>query len=252
MELVWVLLVAVAAATIAGLRLRRRDRRQRALLFLCREAGVTFSVLDPFGDTIFLPFRLFGRGEHRGFENVIWDPRDDKALRVFDYWVEEHDDQGMKVKQDLTCAVVPLPFGVPAVAVLPLGIVDVSREPAARRTVTLELDAFNRRFVVRTEDPRAAVAFLDQRMMEALVRIPLRVAIHVHEDRMLLVGPTLEPAEMLLLLEVARSLATKVPPVLASLYPPRQTEGPFEDRWLQGSWSPDPISADPNPTELGG
>jgi len=246
-----VLLVAVVAATIAGVRLRRRTRRQRALLFLCREAGVTFSVLDPFGDTMFLPFRLFGRGQHRGFENVLWDPRDD-AVRAFDYWFEEENDQGIGVKQDLTCAVVPLPFGVPALAVLPRGMIDISREPMATRIVTLELDAFNRRFDVRTEDPRAAVAFLDQRMMEALLRIPLRIAIHVHEDRMLLVGPTLEPAEMLLLLEVAGSLAAKVPPVMKSLYPPRPTEGPFEDRWLQGSWSPDPISADQNPADLGG
>jgi Protein of unknown function (DUF3137) len=201
---------------------------------------------------MFLPFRLFGRGQHRGFENAIWDSRDDGAVRVFDYWLEEQNEQGVGVKQDLTCAIVPLPFGVPALAVLPRGMVDVSREPTAARTVTLELEAFNRRFDVRTEDPRAAVAFLDQRMMEALLRIPLRVAIHVHEDRMLLVGPTLEPAEMLLLLEVARSLATKVPPVVASLYPPRPMEGPFEDRWLQGSWSPDPTSAEPNPSELGG
>ena len=246
------LLTVAACGTVAVVRLRRRTQRQRTLMILCRDAGVSFSVLDPFDDSLFLPFRLFGRGEHRGFENAVWDPRDDDAVRAFDYWFEEQNDQGVPVKQDLTCAVVPLPFGVPALAVLPRGGFDVSREPTGTHRVTLELDEFNRRFDVLTDDTRAAVAFCDQRMMQALLRIPLRVAIHVHEDRMLLVGPTLEPAEMLLLLEVARSLATKVPTVVASLYPPRPMEGPFEDRWLQGVWSPDPTSAEPNAADLGG
>ncbi len=252
MELAWLVLVAVIAGAIAAVRHRRRSGRQRALMICCRNAGVAFSVLDPFDDSLFLPFRLFGRGEHRGFENVLWDPRDEDGVRVFDYWFEEQNDQGARIKQDLSCAIVPLPFGVPPLAIVPRGAIDVSREPIATRSVTLELDEFNRRFSVRSDDPRAAVAFCDQRMMQSLLRIPLRVAIHVHEDRMLLVGPTLEPAEMLLLLEVARSLATKVPPVVASLYPPRPMEGPFEDRWLQGSWSPDPTSTEPNPADLGG
>jgi hypothetical protein len=31
---------------------------------------------------------------------------------------------------------------------------------------------------------------------------------------------------------------------MASLYPPRPLAGPFEERWLQGAWSPDPISGE--------
>jgi hypothetical protein len=41
--------------------------------------------------------------------------------------------------------------------------------------------------------------------------------------------------------------------VVASLYPPRPAEGPYEDRWLQGSWSADPTGVDaPNQGGLGG
>lgn len=252
MALLVTFVALVAVAAIAAVRTRRRSGRQRALLILCRRAGVRFSVLDPFDDTTLLPFRLFGRGEARGFENVVWDPRDDGAVRVFDYWFEERDVHGAGTKRDLTCALVPLAFGVPAIAVLPRGGEDVSREPTETQTVTLELDEFNHRFAVHAADARSAVAFLDQRMMEALLQLPLRIAIHVHEDRMLLVGPTLEPGGTILLLDTARALATRVPRVVASLYPPRPAEGPFEDRWMQGRWSPDPTSADPNPAELGG
>jgi hypothetical protein len=251
MEVLFTLVALLAFGTIAAVRRHRRDHRQRALLILCRRAGVRFSVLDPFDDTMFLPFRLFGRGDVRAAENVIWDGRDDGTVRVFDYRFEERDDRGVGVKH-LTCALVPLPFGVPPIAVLPRGWTDVSREPTPMQSVTLELDEFNRRFDVRTADPRAAVAFLDQRMMDALMRSPLRVAIHVHEDRMLLVAPTLEPGEMLLLLEVGHELAARVPRVIASLYPPRPSEGPFEHRWLQGMWSADATSVEPNRSELGG
>ncbi len=252
MALLWLVLVLVVAGTIAAIRFRRRGGRQRALMVLCDRTGVEFSALDPFNDSNFLPFRLFGRGDTRGFENVIWDRGDDGAVRVFDYWFEERDDDGIGVKHDLTCAVVPLPFGVPPLAVVPRGMAEVTREPTETRTVTLDLDAFNRWFEVRAADPRAAVAFLDQRMMQALMRLPLRVAMHVNEDRMLLVAPSLEPGEMLLLLEASRAPAKRVPPVVASLYPPRPAVGPYERRWLQGSWSPDPTSARPNLSELGG
>jgi hypothetical protein len=249
---VFLLVVAVVAAG-AGMRLRSRSSRERALASLCRTAGVAFAALDPFPDVMLLPFRLFGRGDLHWVENVLWEPADGDGARVFDYRYVEREDRGASVSRSVTCALVPLPFGVPALAIVPRGAADVSREPTATRRVDLELEAFNRRFDVFAEDPRAAVAFLDQRMMDAIMQVPLRVAIHVHEDRMLLVGPLLDPGAMLLLLEVARTLATRVPPVVASLYPPRPMEGPFEDRWMQGSWSPDPISADdPNRADLGG
>jgi hypothetical protein len=251
MELVVLLAGLAVAGTVAALRGRRRNRRQRTLLGLCRDAGVGFSVVDPFPDTAYLPFRLFGRGDRRGIQNVVWD-EGDPDIHVFDSWFEERNEQGVGVTHDMTCGVVPLPFSVPRLAVLPRGVRDPSQEPIEGGRVGLELEAFDRRFDVRSADPRAAVAFLDQRMMEALVHIPLRVAIHVHEDRMLLVGATLEPAEMLVLLEVARALPGRVPRVVASLYPPRPAEGPFEHRWLQGAWSTDPTSASPNRDDLGG
>jgi hypothetical protein len=252
-ELLLILLGLAVTGTIAGMRTRRRTRRQRRLVLVCRDAGVRTSVLDPFTDTVYLPFRLFGRADRHGVENVVWDPRDDGAVRVFDYWFEERSDQGIGVKKDVTCGIVPLPFGVPPLSVLPRGMPDVSQEPVAPHGVRLELDAFNRRFDVRAADPKAAVAFLDQPMMQTLLLIPVHMAIHVHEDRMLVVGPTLEPAMMLVLLGSAHSLAERIPPVVASLYPPRPAEGPFEDRWLQGAWSPEPTSADlPNRADLGG
>ncbi len=239
----WFLLagaLAIACA-VAARRVRSTSTRQRELLRFCHDAGLGCSVLDPFTDTTLLPFRVFGSASGRGAENVVWDRNDDRGIRVFDLWVQPSPDTS---RRTMTCGVVPLPFATPPMAIVPRSERDAFGEPVVGDVIHLELDAFEQRFEVRAVDPRAAVALLDQRMMAALLRLPLRVAIHVHEDRMLLLAPLLEPGEMLVLLACATELADRVPSVVASLYPPRPTTGPFERRWLQGTWSPDPTSAE--------
>ena len=240
----WFLLfgaVAIAAVVVASIRARAGSARQRALLQLCADAGLTCSVLDPFPDTTLLPFRVFGWGSAHGVENVVWDGSDEPTIRVFDLWVQPQPDES---RRTMTCGIVPLPFAVPQISILARGHDDPSEEPVVGDVVHLELDAFEQRFEVRAADPRAAVALLDQRMMASLLRLPMHVTIHVHEDAMLVVSPMLAPGEMLVLLACASGLADQVPPVVASLYPPRPTKGPYEHRWTQGSWSPDPTSAD--------
>jgi hypothetical protein len=232
--------IVVSAAAVAVMRARAGSARQRELARLCAGAGLSCAVLDPFDDTALLPFRVFGWGSAHGVENVVWDARDEHGIRVFDLWVQPAPDDA---RSTMSCGVVPLPFSVPEIAILSRGQVDPSEEPVAGDVVHLELDAFEQRFEVRAVDARAAVALLDQRMMAALLRLPVRVAIHVHENVLLLAAPLLEPGEMLLLLACAKALAERVPPVVASLYPPRPSQGPYEHRWMQGSWSPDPTSA---------
>ncbi|HEX3299963.1 MAG TPA: hypothetical protein VHW68_07605 [Actinomycetota bacterium] len=240
----WFFLFGVVAAgsiAIAVVRARAGERRQRTLFQLCADAGLACAVLDPFPDTALLPFRVFGWGSAHGIENVVWDGSEDRGIRVFDLWVQPSPDEA---RRTMTCGVVPLPFAVPQIAILARGQADPSEEPVIGDAVHLELDAFEQRFEVRAVDPRAAVALLDQRMMAALLRSPMRVAIHVRENAMLLVAPLLEPGEMLVLLTCAKALADQVPPVVVSLYPPRPSRGPYEQRWLQGVWSPDPTSVD--------
>jgi hypothetical protein len=77
--------------------------------------------------------------------------------------------------------------------------------------VRLELKAFERRFVVEAEDERFAVAFLEQRMTEAMLGLPEGVTVDAND----------------------------VPRSLGSQYPPRPALGPHEAHWLQGNWSPE-------------
>ena len=235
-----VLALALACALLGAWRAWHRDRRQRALLAACWRSGLRFSVMDPFPDTVWLPFPVFAHERRPVASNVVWARRDDR-IRAFDLAVDllapEH--EGVRERREMSCAVVTLPFSCPRIQIGSRTSADPSGIASIGTEVTLELETFNRRFRVLAEEPRAAAAFCDQRMMRTLLSLPLEVTIHVREHAMLLVAPLLEAGQVLVLIEAARGLAGAVPRVVASLYPPRPAEGPHEARWLQGHWSPD-------------
>ena len=234
---------AAVLAVVAIARLATRRSRQRELMLLCQRAGVSFMPIDPFSDTLWLPFGWLGLGRWIAAENVVWNEADGEATRAFDLITEERPagEDAQPTQHRFTCASVALPFGCPRLQIEPRDALDGVMDVLTGEDIALELEAFNLRFHVRGNDRRFAVSFCDQRMMQALLSLPPVVSIAVNEDRMLLRAGILPPAEVLLLLEAARAIARRVPPVVASLYPPRPSKGPHEDRWLQGHWSPEPI-----------
>lgn len=238
----------VVLAVVGMWRARRRHGRQRELMHLCDRAGLSFMPIDPFPDTTWLPFRVFGKGIRCGTENLVWDPRDDPAaVRAFDHWYVEEGSEGgsgLGRARRMTCAVAALPFTCPRLEVVPRSL-PVATDDG--QDVRLELEAFNRRFRVVADDRRFAVAFLDARMMDALMQLPQGISCAVNEDRLLLWAEDVSAGETLLLLEVVRTLRERVPRVVASLYPPRATRAPNEARWLQGHWSPEPTGTDASP-----
>jgi hypothetical protein len=232
-----VLLVAIA---VGAWRLRRRASRQRRLMLLCQRAGLDFAPLDLFGDTAWLPFPMFGRPKY-GTENVVWERARGTAIRAFDFWYEEPaPDRPVAPRRRLTCAVVPLGASARRLRVAPRDLDDDLKSVLGLREIELELEEFNRRFVVETEDERFAIAFLEQRMMEALLALPEGVTVDLNEDVVLLSAPDLPAEQVLRLYDAAVAIHERIPRSLPSLFPPRPTEGRYEDRWLQGHWTPDP------------
>jgi hypothetical protein len=239
-----------AVIGLAAWKIVRRGLRQRALQLACWRSGLRFSDVDMFVDSLWLPFPVFGTAWSPEITNVVWDRRDE-TVRVFDLEVASESQVLDEVTfvQRVTCGVATLVGSCPRITIASRGGTDLEGIPASGSEVTLELETFNRRFRVSADDPRAAIAFCDQRMMQTLLALPLDVTVHVREHVMLILAPILAPGQVLLLLQVAGRLRAAVPPVMASLYPPRPAEGPHEDRWLQGHWSPDPIGDHaPDPT----
>jgi hypothetical protein len=234
------LAIAVVAVAVGGWQLRRRASRQRRLMLLCQRAGLDFAPVDLSAGTAWLPFPMFGR-RRSGTENVVWERARGPEIRAFDYWYEEPAaDRPVTPKRHLTCAVVPLEASVPRLRVAPRDLDDDLRAVLGLREVELELEAFNRRFAVESEDERFAIAFLEQRMMEALLALPEGVTLDVNENAVLLWARELPAEQVLRLYDAAVAIHERIPRSLPSLFPPRPTEGPYEDRWLQGRWSPDP------------
>jgi hypothetical protein len=167
----WLVLVVTAAA-LAGVwwRLRAGIDRQRRLMFLCRRAGLEFAPLDMSPDTAWLPFPMFGHSED-GTENVVWDRGRDEGVRAFDFWYQDSgDERTLGPRRRFTCAMAPLWFTCARLRVAPRDVVDDVAGVLSGHEVRLELEEFDRRFRVESEDGRFAVAFLDQRMMEGLAR----------------------------------------------------------------------------------
>ncbi len=237
----WLALAGIVVALVVGWwRLRRGTARQRKLMLLCRRAGLDFAPVDLFADTAWLPFPMFGRPRH-GTENVVWERRRGTDLRAFDYWYEDPSpDRPVSPRRRLTCAVMPLGASAPQLQIAPRDLDDDLMALAGLGEIELELERFNRRFAVRAEDERFAVAFLEQRMMEALLALPDGVAVDVNEDTVLLSAPELPAEQVLRLYDAAVAIHGRIPRSLPSLFPPRPTEGPHEDRWLQGHWSSRP------------
>jgi len=214
-------------------------------MLLCQHAGLDFAPLDLRPDTAWLPFPMFAHPKH-GTENVVWDRRLGEDVHAFDLWyVDPAGERGGGVRRTLTCAVVPLRSSCPRLRVAPLGVVyDVAR-PFGGEEVRLELEAFDRRFRVETDDVRFAFAFLDQRVMEAFLALPDGVTADVNENVLLLSAPRLPAEQVLVLFDTAVAIRRRIPRVVSSLFPPRPERGAYERRWLQGRWSPEstgPIS----------
>jgi len=211
-------------------------------MLLCQRAGLGFAPMDRFPDTAWLPFPMFGRANH-GTENVVWDRERGPSIRVFDYWYEvPADDRPAGPRRRMTCAVVPLPGSAPRLRVAPRDVADELRSALGLSEVRFELERFNRRFVVEAEDERFAVAFLEQRMIEALMALPEGVTADVNGEVLLLSARRLPPEQVLALFDIAVDLYERVPRSMASLYPPRPVQGPHEERWLQGRWGAQPTS----------
>jgi hypothetical protein len=238
----WLIALILAAVALSRLawRWRRGASRQRQLMLLCERAGLDFAPLDLFQGTAWLPFPMFGRARS-GTENVVWERERGPDIRAFDFWYQDPTgERAFTPRRRFTCAVVPLAFSAPRCRVAPRDLADDMQSVLGLDEVRLELEEFNRRFVVETEDRRFAIAFLEQRIMEGLLALPDGVTAEVNENVLLLSAPELPAEQVLLLFDAAVAIHRRLPHVLPSLFPPRPARGPHEARWLQGRWSPDP------------
>jgi len=207
--------LALYVGGIALVTLYRKFSRRSAVEREARRLGLSFSRRDPFRvlDADFHPFLRFGKlpGTQR-VENVVWGVRDGREVRAFDYRRPAEDEIRY------SCAMVRIPDGWPSLLVRRHGPLDVARNAAGLQRIEFELDEFNRRFEVRSDDRRLASAVIDQRMIGWLLESDPALGFQLQEGWLLAWMQQLPPDELERTLTTVEGFHERIPRAVWSLY----------------------------------
>jgi hypothetical protein len=207
--------LALYVGGIALVTLYRKVSRRSAVEREARRLGLSFARRDPFRvlDADFHPFLRFGKlpGTQR-VENVVWGVRDGREVRAFDYRRPAEDEIRY------SCAMVRIPDGWPSLLVRRHGPLDVARNAAGLQRIEFELDEFNRRFEVRSDDRRLASAVIDQRMIGLLLESDPALGFQLQEGWLLAWMPQLPPDELERTLTTVEGFHDRIPRAVWSLY----------------------------------
>ncbi|HEY7478848.1 MAG TPA: DUF3137 domain-containing protein [Actinomycetota bacterium] len=114
-------------------------------------------------------FALFRWSASAGdIENTAQGVRGGIDITIADHWFVPSGLTRREAERS-TCVLTPAPAGWPDLSVVPERLAARLRSTFALPDVRTESDAFNRRFEVRSDDRRFALALLDARMMEWLL-----------------------------------------------------------------------------------
>ena len=208
-------MLALWVGGIALVTLFRKLSRRSAVEREARRLGLSFSRRDPFRvlDADFHPFLRFGKlpGTQR-VENVVWGVRDGREVRAFDYRRPGEDEIRY------SCAMVRIPDGWPSLLVRRHGPLDTARNAAGLQRIEFELDEFNRRFEVRSDDRRLASAVIDQRMIGWLLESDQALGFHLQEGWLLTWMPQLPPDQLERTLTSVEGFHERIPRAVWSLY----------------------------------
>jgi hypothetical protein len=157
------------------------------------QAGLRSEPGDPFG-LLDSPFALFGRmASVRDIENTATGTRNGVRTVVADYWYAPSSDPQLDDYLRYTCVLTDTPAWWPDLSVVPESLAARLRSTVAMSDIGTESEAFNRRFEVRSADPRFASAFLDARMIEWLLQVDPGVGFHISGANQMTVRPRATP-----------------------------------------------------------
>lgn len=224
---VWLMLAGfVAFGALSAVAFKRNTDRDRRLRHLAADNGFTFSEADFFASTR-VPFQIFRLGNRSRVDNVLLGQAPDGApVRVFDFtsWEEQEPREVGEATQrsryrHLTCCLTETEWSFPHLVVQPETIATRLLQKIGMPTIDLESEAFNRRFVVTSEDERFARMFLDPQMMELLLSTDGQLQFEVRGRWLLVAAPRL-PADLCLsLVGLSTRFRSLVPAVVRQFHP---------------------------------
>ena len=149
----------------------RKQKRRREVAQAAAALGLEYSADDPYG-LLELPFTLLSEGDGRGCNNVIAGTYEEMPVKEFDYWyyTESTNSKGgtSRTYHYFSCAVTEVQAECPHVAISPESILTRLADHLGFQDIQFESEEFNRRFRVKSSDPKFATDLVDARMMQWL------------------------------------------------------------------------------------
>ncbi len=222
--MVWLMCAAfVAFGAMSTIALKRKAGRNRELQRLAAANGFAYVEDDWFSSTR-VPFQIFRLGNRTMVENMLVGRAPDGApVRVFDLtiWEEKQTEEGTQESRYryLTCCLTETDHSFPHLVVQPDTMATRLLEKIGMPSIDLESEAFNRRFMVSSEDERFARMFLDPQMMELLLATEGEFQFEVKGRWVLIAGPQLPAKLCLSLVGLSTRFRQLVPDVVREFHP---------------------------------
>jgi hypothetical protein len=202
---------------------KRKADRDHELRRLAAANGFAFIETDHFSSAR-VPFHIFRLGNRTLVENVLLGQAGDGAsVRVFDFtsWEEKQTDEGVQRSgyRHLTCCLTETDHSFPHLVVQPETLATRLLQKVGMPSIDLESEAFNRKFLVRSEDERFARMFLDPQMMELLLSTDGQFQFEVRGRWVLVAAPQLPAKLALSLVGLSTRFRELVPPVVREFHP---------------------------------
>jgi hypothetical protein len=161
--------------------------------------------------------------ETRNIVNVLSGTWQELEVVAFEYrYTSGLDAAGQAQAFTFICVVTPVPSTWPDLVVEPERLPTALADALGLRDIEMELEAFNRRFEVRSSDPRFASAVLDARMIDWLMgSAPVGFGVEIVGGQLLAFVPDLLPWQVETVLAATAGFLDQVPAAIASLYPDR-------------------------------
>jgi hypothetical protein len=177
----------------------------------------TFELLDE-------PFSLlrWTRHAYGEIDNVLSGSWRDVEVRAFDYAYAQSENE----QRRLSCVLVAIPGGWPAMVIRPESRVTRLADHLALPGIEFEWEEFNLAYDVRCEDRRFASAVVDARMMQWLLTLGHGWGFEVHGRWILGYRDQVQPWELAGVLATLVAFIGRIPNAARSLYPERLPHRP--------------------------
>lgn len=233
MEALIFALILVAVAAVAVYSYVRKQQRREALATFAFQNKLEYSRVDPFGLTD-LDFRLFGLGDGRGCENVLWGDWRGLAVKEADYWYYEEstDSKGNRSRsyRHFSILVAELPAFLPSVCLERESLLTRLADALSFRDLEFESEDFNRLFQVRAADRQFAYKLVDARMIRWLLSTGGEFGFEVSGPSLLVWCDRLRPTGLIPVFGSAVLFRDHIPRLVWNEYGTGSPASPEEER----------------------